>query len=120
MSYLKSPCVVRTTGSQRPSIAEIEVQHTFTNWMWQRVLNEPQADAICISHLRALHELLTEHFISNTLIIVKHDMEPNTKWYELMCAFLANWHGNPHLKLTKICALTFADWHSGHSDKARH
>ena len=70
--------------------------------MWKRVRNEPQADAISISHLRALHELLNEHPISNTFIIVVHDMEPKANWYELISAFLANWHGNPDLKRTTI------------------
>ena len=77
------------------------------------------AGAICISHLRCLHEMLSMNPEANTFIVLEGDVTSHGNTHQLMSAFLANWHGNQHLKDTLYCALTFSDWHSGYSQELR-
>ena len=119
VSFLSNPCKLTKTIGEVPDISEIEIRHLFTPKMWTKVQEHEPAGAICISHLRALHECLSEKPDANTFIIIEGDCTEHQNTHQLMSAFLAVWHGNKHLENTRYAALTFSDWHSGYSQTVR-
>ena len=119
VSFLSNPCQLTKTIGEVPDISEIEIRHLFTPKMWTKVQGNEAAGAICISHLRALHECLSEKPEANTFIIIEGDVTEHQNTHQLMSAFLAVWHGNKHLENTRYAALTFSDWHSGYSQTVR-
>ena len=119
ISYLSNPCQLYDTIGGNPTISTIEVRHCFSPWMWARVTETKSAGAICISHLRALNECLSQNPSANTIVILEGDVTEHENTQNLMSAFLANWHGNEALKYTRYCALTFSDWHAGYSQTLR-
>ena len=119
ISYMAHPCQLNNLVGDHGDIAEIETKHVFSKGMWAKVQANKIAGAICISHLRCLHEMLTMNPEGNTFIVLEGDVTSHGNTHQLMSAFLANWHGNEHLKDTWYCALTFSDWHSGYSQELR-
>jgi hypothetical protein len=98
-------------------IEQIETQHVFEKAFWPRVVEEPVAGAICISHLRALSEALAENKNTQLTVILEGDVKTTENTVTLFCAFLANWYGNGNLHSTNYVALSWSDWHLGYSKK---
>jgi len=121
ITYLANPCTLHRIEGRDKTLAEVESLFVFGDFMNKKVLEYPNAGAIAISHLRALHELRTQHPKAGLLIVLEEDVKPRvgSNTTQLMAALIANWFGNPSLRETAYCALTFSEWHAGYSTTAR-
>ena len=117
IGFASHPCKIAFLNNGEP--AQVEMQWAFTEECWKKMEGEGAAPAICISHLRALHEMMAATPEKTCLIVLEGDVDSTENTSQLMACFLANWFGNPNLQETKYCALTFSDWHSGYSTQAR-
>ena len=77
ISYLQHPCTLDTIDDKTGTLAHIEVKHCFTDRFWPKVEQEPVAGAICISHLRALHEALVQHPDASFIVLLEADVMGN-------------------------------------------
>ena len=120
VSFSENPCILRPITGSPGIISEIECKANFTDWGWKKVGTYPTAAAICISHMRALHEVMVMRPQSECIIILEGDVTSTDNTSQLLAAFLANWWGNKILwGGTKYVALSFSDWHSGYSQTLR-
>ena len=121
ISFLQHPCVLHKLeeNSPSPTLAEIEIKNMFTGNFFPRIETEPVASAICVSHLRALHEARSMNPSAKLLIILEGDVKTTVNTIPLMASFMANWYCNENLKFTNYCALSFSDWHMSYAKKMR-
>lgn len=119
ISFLEKPCVMNhvSTNNGNKSIEQIESKHLFEKHFWPKILEEPVAGAICISHLRALNSALAENKNNQLTIVLEGDVRTTENTIPLFCAFLANWYGNPEVKDCNYVALSWSDWHLGYAKK---
>jgi hypothetical protein len=119
ISFLEKPCVMNhvSTNNGNKSIEQIESKHLFEKHFWPKILEEPVAGAICISHLRALNSALAENRNNQLTIVLEGDVRTTENTIPLFCAFLANWYGNPEVKDCNYVALSWSDWHLGYAKK---
>ena len=110
ISYLQHPCKLNRVNDKAKTLAEIEAKHCFSDSFWPKVLEEPVAGAIAISHLRALNEAL-ENPKAGLIIILEGDATGNENTVQLFASLVANWFCNQELKWTNCIALTFSSWH---------
>ena len=122
VSFLSRPCLlhkVKSVNGEKDVICEMEIKHAFIKSFWRTCQSQPVAAAICVSHLRALHEALMSKEDVQVIIIVEGDVRATKNTENMFAAVLANLYGNKHLKKCQYMALSFSDWHSGHANKAR-
>jgi hypothetical protein len=121
ISFLQHPCVLHRLeeNSSTPTLAQIEIKNMFTNSFFPKIELEPVAGAICVSHLRALHEARAMHPSAKLIIVLEGDVETTVNTVPLMASFLANWYCNENLKFTNYAALSFSDWHMNYAKKMR-
>ena len=96
-----------------------EVEKFFSPEMWEKVLEEPQAGAICISHTRAITESLNQYPKAQMLIVIESDVEASRNIHHLMANAITNFLCNPEMEECEYLSLSFSNWHDWHDRKVR-
>ena len=101
-------------------ISEIEVKCAFTESFWPLVERRPANGAICISHMRALNEALSQDPHVQLIVVLEEDVEMDPNTLPLFIGFLGHWFCNKAMSQTMYVALTYAVQSPMHAKNAVH
>ena len=113
--YLNNPAKpIPIPGGVHKS-SEVEWRHAFEGVNKEKILREPIAAAIVVSHLRAIHQGVEQNPDAGLFIILERDVETNQNSIFMFACFMANWWGNWHMRNCQYAGLTFSEWHGPYS-----